>query len=982
VLLGVLGPLEVRGAVAPGPPRDRVVLSALVVRRGSVVPADVLADALWNELPPRTWPKVVQGSVVRLRKTLGADAVRSVEGGYRLDLPVGQLDLDVFQGRIEQARIHQASGDHARAFIELGDALRLWRGTPLPDALDWPPGRDESQRLDELFQAAEEDRVDTGVAIGRARDLVAEARQLVDEHPERERRWMVLAKALYGAGRQVEALDIIRQGTSRLLDLYGLDPSPDLAELELSMLRQDSWLPRSLATPTASLTCPYPGLLAYGEDDASLFAGRDDDIQACLKRLEHHSVLVVSGASSSGKSSLVHAGLVPALRGLGHEIVVDCTEAPRPGAVLVVDQFEERFPADAPHDASAFLDDAADWADVGQVVLAVRSDHLHTVALSARFAAHATGGIHLVGPLSGESLRRAIEHPARQSGLLLESGLVDVLAADIAGERGGLALLSHALRATWEAGDHNLLTIASYRAAGGVHEALARTAESVWSDLDEEERDAARNLLLRLVTRTGDRPPVAAHLSGRAIAGRSDVEAALDRLVAARLVTTDGDTVTLAHAMLATAWPRLSGWLDDSAGERERIEHLQVSARGWVSSGRPANELYRGQRLSRTLEWRTESRPILDPSETTFLDASAARRSRGHRRLRALLGVIAVAASAVMLTAMHHNGGPIVANREAWLVYTRPDDTGIGTLFVARPDGTDEHPLLSRRVVDSAELHHPDWSPDGARVAFEALSGNPGTPPATVWIADADGSSPTNVAECEHDPCRQFSEPVWSPDGTELAMVRFDLYSDGSCCTSHLETLNLASSARRVVFEVTERAAVTTYDVVYSPTWSPDGTELAFSLYRYETHDPYRFIESQIGIVSALQAKPEQPRFITDPSLNAWHPDWHPTDDRIVFSTQDPDLFPTSARSDIYEVRTDGSGLRQLTDSRRDGFDRYIYPTWAPNGTEIVLSIGRAGSGGGIVRKDPALLPAAGGTPRAIGDLRGVGVRLRPVPDR
>ena len=335
-----------------------------------------------------------------------------------------------------------------------------------------------------------------------------------------------------------------------------------------------------------------------------------------------------------------------------------------------------------------------------------------------------------------------------------------------------------------------------------------------------------------------------------------------------------------------------------------------------------------------------------------------------------------------MLTAMHHDGGPIVADREEWLVYTRPDDTGIGTLFVARPDGPDEHPLLSRRVVDSAELHHPDWSPDGARVAFEALSGNPGTPPATVWIADADGSSPTNVAECEHDPCRQFSEPVWSPDGTELAMVRFDVYSDGTCCTSHLETLNLASGARRVVFEVTERAAVTTYDVVYSPTWSPDGTELAFSLYRYETEDPYRFIESQIGIVSALKAAPQQPRFITDPSLNAWHPDWHPTDDRIVFSTQDPDLFPTSARSDLYEVLTDGSGLRQLTDSRRDGFDRYIYPTWTPNGTEIVLSVGRAGSGGGIVRKDPALLPAAGGTPRAIGDLHGVGVRLRPVPDR
>jgi DNA-binding SARP family transcriptional activator len=309
VLLGVLGPLELRGTAAPGPPRDRVVLSALVVRRGSVVPADVLADALWNESPPRTWPKVVQGSVVRLRKTLGADAVGSVQGGYRLDVPRGQLDLDVFQELIEQARMHRAAGDHARAFVEFGDGLRLWRGTALPDALEWPPGCDESRRLDELHQTAEEDRVETGVAIGRARDLVPEARRLADEHPERERRWIVLATALYGAGRQVEALDVVREAIFRLRDFYGLDPGPDLAELERSMLRQDGSLPRALATPTASLECPYPGLMAYSEHDASLFAGRDDDICACLERLGSEAVLVVSGASGSGKSSLVHAGL-------------------------------------------------------------------------------------------------------------------------------------------------------------------------------------------------------------------------------------------------------------------------------------------------------------------------------------------------------------------------------------------------------------------------------------------------------------------------------------------------------------------------------------------------------------------------------------------------------------------------------------------------------------------------------------------------
>jgi Tol biopolymer transport system component len=936
---------------------------------------------------------VVQGAVVRLRKVLGADAVALVQGGYRLDLPAGQLDLDVFQERIEQARMHQASGDHARAFVEFGDALRLWRGTPLPDVLDWPPGRDESRRLDELHQTAEEDRIESGVAIGRARDLIAEARRLADEHPERERRWIVLAKALYAAGRQVEALDAVREATSRLRDFYGLDPGPDLAEVELSLLRQDGSLPRSLATPTASLECPYPGLLAYCEEDASLFAGRDDDICACLERLKHHAVLVVSGASGSGKSSLVHAGLVPALRGRGRGIVVVGAEthtaaslealrvADANGAVLVIDQFEERFPVDALHEADEFLDAAADWAETGKVVLVVRSDHLHSIALSPRFASHATGGIHLVGPLAGDALRRAIENPARQTGLLLEAGLVEVLAADIDGEPGGLALLSHALRATWEAGDRDLLTIAGYRAAGGVREALARTAEAVWSDLEADQRDAARSLLLRLVTRDGDGPPVATQLSRRAIVGRRDVEAALDRLVAARLVTADGDTLTVAHAMLATAWPRLSEWLDDTADDCERIEHLRVSAHGWESSGRPRSELYRGERLANTLAWRADASPVLEPLESTFLDASASRRHVGRRRLGAFVGVVAVAASVVVLTAMHHDTMPTVADGEKWMVYTRPDNTGISNVFLARPDGSDEHTLLARRVIDNAEIHHPDWSPDGGRVAFEALGTSPGTPTASVWVADADGSSTTKVAGCERDPCRQFSEPVWSPDGNSLAMIRFDLYRDGSCCSSHLEVLDLATGERRVVFEVLETLDVQTYDVVYSPTWSPDGTELAFELEQYELEDPYPFIDSRIAIVSAVQAAPQQARFVTDPSLNAWHPDWHPTDDRIVFSTQNPDRFPTSARSDLYEVLADGSGLRQLTDSARDGRDRYLTPTWAPDGTEILLSIGRLGSGDAIVRKVPAVLPAAGGTPTAIADLRGNDVRLRPVPN-
>jgi hypothetical protein len=588
----------------------------------------------------------------------------------------------------------------------------------------------------------------------------------------------------------------------------------------------------------------------------------------------------------------------------------------------------------------------------------------------------------LVGPLVGDALRQAIEHPAQRAGLLLESGLVDVLVADVTGEPGGLPLLSHALRATWEAGDRDLLTIARYRATGGVHEALSRTAESVWCELSEEDRSAARRLLLRLVTRTDSGSPVAMLLSRAALADRRDLSPALDRLAAARLVTADGEVVTVAHAMLASAWPRLSGWLDDASEERHRQDHLRVSAGGWESSGKARADLYRGRRLAEAVEWRASERPVLEPLESSFLDASAAHHRSGRRRLAMMVGLVATVALIAAGLALLHRASPAiagVADGGEWLVYTRSDNTGFPNLFLARPDGSDERPLMARRLTDGAEIHKADWSPDGRQLAFEVLETGPGTPHASVWTVDADGSSAKVVAQCIGDPCRQFSEPVFSPDGTKLAMVRFDLYSDHSCCTSHLEVLDLVTGERRVAFEVVERPDVLTYDVVYTPTWSPDGSELAFSLERLALQSPYAFVNSQIAVVSALRSAPQKPRLLTDPALNAWHPDWHPVDDRIVFSTNDPFVFPTGAASDVYEVREDGSGLRQLTDSTRDGLDRYLEPSWSPDGTQITLSIGRKGSGDSIARKEVALLPAEGGIPAGVRGIRGNEVRLRPT---
>jgi Tol biopolymer transport system component/DNA-binding SARP family transcriptional activator len=990
VLLGVLGGLEVRGSPAPGPPRDRVVLSALAANPRRVVAADVLAEALWNDVPPRTWPKVVQGAVVRIRRALGSEAVTSIQGGYRLEISDHELDATVFVHQVDRARRHQASGDAARAFVEFGEALRLWRGTPFPDLADWAPGRNESIRLDEMRKLAEEERLVAGIAVGRAPDLVAEARRLAEAHPERERRWTVLATALYGAGRQVEALGVIREAGGRLRDFYGLDSGPELAGLELSVLQQDLNLPLARVTPSGPQTCPYPGLLAYGEADEALFGGRQPDISACLDRLDARGVLVVSGASGSGKSSLVHAGLVPELRRRGHHIVIagpdvhtaeslanECASAPE-GAVLIVDELEERFRREDVA-VAGFLDAAADWAESGRVVLGVRSERLDVIATSPRFAGAAVGGIHLVGTLHAASLRDAIETPARRTGLLLEAGLVDLVISDVDGEPGGLALLSHALRATWEASEHHLLTIDGYRRTGGVREALARTAESLWTELDTGQREVARNLFMRLVATVGDGPPVAVHLSRAAIDERSDVVEVLERFVDARLVTADGDTVTIGHALLGTAWPRLGEWLADQDDTRDRIEHLQISARGWDSSGRPRSELYRGQRLARTVEWRARTHPILEPVEKVFVDASVGRRRRLLRRSSVVAGAFGVVGVAAVLFPDDGVRRPTITPTEEWIAFTRPDESGLGNIFLARPDGSDEHALLSGRPIADANLEKPDWSPDGSQLAFEALGTGMGNPGVSVWVVDVDGSSLEQVAACSADPCLQYSEPVWSPDGGSLAMVRWDVHSSGECCVSSIEVLDLTTDTRRVVFESTIDVASQTIEVAYSPTWSPDGSEIAFGSERYGLVDPFPFESSRIAVIPADATGETAVRFVTDASMNAWHPDWNPVDNRIVFSTMNPDQFPVGARSEIYEIRSDGSELRRLTDSRRAGSDRYLTPTWSPDGTEILMAVGREGAGSPISRKIPAVLAGTGGVPQPIGDLSGNDVTLRPV---
>ena len=632
--IAVLGPLQVDGHVNGLSPRDRVVLSALVVRAGDVVTTDALADALWGDELPTSWAKVLQGCVVRLRKQLGSAAIESVPNGYRLSLTEEELDHLLFERLLERARESLAAGDPARASYLAQDALQLWRGPALPDLEEWGPGRVETTRLEGLRMEAEELLVDAEIDAGRAQEVLERARALVAQAPSRERRWALVARALHQSGRQPEALGAINRARARLVEEFGLDPGRELVELEALLLRHDPSL--TPAPSVVSPSCPYRGLFPYDARDAETFFGREDDVAACLRRLRDARVLAVTGPSGVGKSSLLRAGVVASLARSGTAVLVTTPGAhpmdslvdlkPRGRQTLIVDQAEEAVtlctdPVERSRYAAAL---AVHVGSGGSLALSLRADHLGDFAPYPAIARVLEDGLYLLGPMSEAGLLSAIEGPARRAGLRLEPGLVDLLVREVEGEPAALPLLSHALRETWERREGPTLTVGGYRATGGIRQAVARSAESVYDAMDATQQGQLRTLLLRLVMPTEDGDAVRARVPRAKVAVDAAHERVVERLVEARLVSIDGDSVQIAHEALVRVWPRLRGWLDDDVDGQRLFRHLAGAADAWESMGRPDSELYRGTRLARTVDWRARTQPHLSDTESAFLNGSVA----------------------------------------------------------------------------------------------------------------------------------------------------------------------------------------------------------------------------------------------------------------------------------------------------------------------------------------------------------------------
>jgi DNA-binding SARP family transcriptional activator/streptogramin lyase len=231
----ILGPLEV---VDDGRPvvlqrgKQLALLAYLLLHPNQLVSADRLIDALWGEQPPPTAAKILQNAVSQLRRALGEDRLVTQPPGYRFRLEQGELDLHRFEQLAHEGRTKR----DARI---LRDALAIWRGEPLANLRDELFAQHAARQLEEARLSVLEDRIDADLAAGRDAVLVPELEQLIAGEPLRERPYGQLMLALYRDGRQADALETYQRARKMLSQEVGLQPSPQLQELERRMLNQD-----------------------------------------------------------------------------------------------------------------------------------------------------------------------------------------------------------------------------------------------------------------------------------------------------------------------------------------------------------------------------------------------------------------------------------------------------------------------------------------------------------------------------------------------------------------------------------------------------------------------------------------------------------------------------------------------------------------------------------------------------------------------
>src|SRR5262249_14792784 len=312
--------------VPVGGRRVRMLLILLALDVGRVVPAYSLIERLWEDEPPANSGNALQSLVSRLRTALregglGDQVVESHPAGYRLALAPDRIDAGAFEAQARDGGQALASGDPATARRILREALGAWRGPALADVSAARFASGPAARLEELRTGATLDLVEAGLALGESDSLVGELRAMIAADPVAERPRALLMRALYAAGRQAEALAEYHQARELFATELGVDPSPQLEQIYLGVLRQDlpggarGQPPQAAGTSTGQADISAAERMTPGNPPPSAraatvrkpltsFVGRDEDVARVRKMLAEGRLVTLTGPGGAGKTRL------------------------------------------------------------------------------------------------------------------------------------------------------------------------------------------------------------------------------------------------------------------------------------------------------------------------------------------------------------------------------------------------------------------------------------------------------------------------------------------------------------------------------------------------------------------------------------------------------------------------------------------------------------------------------------------------------
>ena len=490
---------------------------------------------------------------------------------------------------------------------------------------------------------------------------------------------------------------VIRTATS-------VDPSQrfsDVGEMAAALRRGLGTTSEAESAYTPSRN-PYKGLAAFTESDAGDFQGRDDVVDEILGEIAASRLVAVVGPSGIGKSSVVHAGVLPRVRsgavaGSSRWFITDMVPGIYPfeefatallrvatqsvpdldeslehddagmlravqrllpvdaELLIVIDQFEELFTLADPEARDRFLDAlttlVTDNQSTTRVVVTIRADYFDQPLRHAELGTILRTATVPVGAPTIDELRLIVERPAAAVGVGFEAGVADRIVAEVEGQPGALPLLEYALTDLFEGRASDLITASDLAESGGVLGALGNCAEATFVPLDSGGREAARQMFLRLVSvdesirstrlRTGR-----AELYRLAVS-RADLGAALGAFGDVRLLTFDRDnttrsqTVEVAHEALFSEWARLAGWIEEHREDLLLARRLAAATEDWKSADRTEEYLLSGGRLAQHEAWTASTELTLMKSEQELLTASRLREDNQRRKARRRrLGVV------------------------------------------------------------------------------------------------------------------------------------------------------------------------------------------------------------------------------------------------------------------------------------------------------------------------------------------------------